>query len=106
MRLSLAMKSEQIKIIPEMLSGDEHQGLRTSIYSIFLEYEQAQSQYDRCIFCRKRCHPLENVDTQLNSLDDEEFGRARGVKKRRFKKIDAQSISNHLQENFVDIGLL
>ena len=43
MRLSLAMKSEQIKIIPEMLSGDEHQGLRTSIYSIFLEYEQRRA---------------------------------------------------------------
>ena len=57
-----------------MLSADEHQDLRTSIYSAFLEDEQRGANMI-VAFAAERDITLgvEDVVTALNALDDEEI---------------------------------
>ena len=68
------MASEQIKAVQEMLSADEHQDLRTSIYAAFLEDEQRGANMI-VAFAAERNITLgvDDVVTQLNALDDEEI---------------------------------
>ena len=68
------MATEQIKAIQEMLSADEHQDLRTSIYAAFLE-DETRGANMIVAFAAERDITLgvDDVVTQLNALDDEEI---------------------------------
>ena len=68
------MQSEQIKAAQEILSADEHQDLRTSIYAAFLEDEQRGANMI-VAFAAERNITLgvDDVVAQLNALDDEEI---------------------------------
>ena len=68
------MATEQIKTIQEMLSADEHQDLRNSIYAAFLEDEQRGANMI-VAFAAERNITLgvDDVVAQLNALDDEEI---------------------------------
>ena len=68
------MDSEQIKTIQEMLSADEHQDLRTSIYAAFLEDETRGANMIVAFAAEKGVTlSTEDVVTQLNSMDDDEI---------------------------------
>ena len=68
------MATEQIKTIQEMLSADEHQDLRTSIYAAFLEDEQRGANMI-VAFAAERDITIgvDDVVAQLNALDDEDI---------------------------------
>ena len=68
------MASEQIKTIQEMLSADEHQDLRTSIYAAFLE-DETRGANMIVAFAAERDISLDTDDVvaQLNALDDEDI---------------------------------
>lgn len=68
------MESEQIKTIQEMLSADEHQDLRISIYAAFLEDEKRGANMIVAFAAEKGVTlSTEDVVTQLNSMDDDEI---------------------------------
>ena len=68
------MATEQIKAVQEMLSADEHQDLRTSIYAAFLENERRGANMI-VAFAAERDITLgvDDVVAALNALDDEEI---------------------------------
>ena len=68
------MATEQIQKVQEMLSADEHQDLRTSIYAAFLEDEQRGANMI-VAFAAERDITLgvDDVVAQLNALDDEQI---------------------------------
>ena len=68
------MAAEQIKAVQEMLSADEHQDLRTSIYAAFLE-DETHGANMIVAFAAERNITLgvNDVITQLNALDDEDI---------------------------------
>ena len=68
------MATEQIKAVQEMLTADEHQDLRTSIYAEFLEDEQRGANMI-VAFAAERDITLDTDDVvaQLNALDDEDI---------------------------------
>ena len=68
------MESEQIKTIQEILSADEHQDLRTSIYAAFLEDETRGANMIVAFAAEKGVTlSKEDVVSQLNSMDDDEI---------------------------------
>ena len=68
------MESEQIKTIQEILSADEHQDLRASIYAAFLEDETRGANMIVAFAAEKGVTlSTEDVVTQLNSMDDDEI---------------------------------
>ena len=68
------MQSEQIKAAQEILSADEHQDLRTSIYAAFLEDEQRGANMIVAFAAEQNINlGVDDVITALNALDDEEI---------------------------------
>ena len=68
------MQSEQIKAAQEILSADEHQDLRTSIYAAFLEDEQRGANMIVAFAVEQNINlGVDDVITALNALDDEEI---------------------------------
>ena len=68
------MESEQIKTIQEMLSADEHQDLRTSIYAAFLEDEMRGANMIVAFAAERDINlKVDDVVAQLNALDDEDI---------------------------------
>ena len=68
------MESEQIKTIQKMLSADEHQDLRTSIYAAFLENEMRGANMIVTFAAERDINlKVDDVVAQLNALDDEDI---------------------------------
>ena len=68
------MASEQIKAVQEMLSADEHQDLRTSIYAAFLEDEMRGANMIVAFAAERDINlKVDDVVAQLNALDDEDI---------------------------------
>ena len=68
------METKEIKTIQEMLSADEHQDLRTSIYAAFL-VDETRGANMIVAFAAERNITLavDDVVTALNALDDEDI---------------------------------
>ena len=63
------MESEQIKTIQKMLSADEHQDLRTSIYAAFLENEMRGANMIVTFAAERDINlKVDDVVAQLNAL--------------------------------------
>ena len=68
------MATEQIKAVQEMLSADEHQDLRTSIYAAFLEDETRGANMIVAFAAERDINlGVDDVVAQLNALDDEDI---------------------------------
>lgn len=68
------MAAEQIKAVQEMLSADEHQDLRTSIYAAFLVDEKRGANMIVAFAAEQNITlGVDDVISQLNALDDEDL---------------------------------